>query len=445
MSVDAEQSVVGACLIDSSALDRVGDIVRPDDFTFADNRRIFEACIALASKGQEPDVTLVAEKLGAQGELLAYVGELAYRTPSSANVVAYAQLVASKARARALKQAAKQILELDDRLPTEELLDQAQALVMGVEIPGDEGVVRAGMVLPVVMDGIEERFAHPERLMGLPTGYIDLDRKLLGLKPDNLIVLAGRPSMGKTALAMNIAGHVARKTGPVLVCSLEMSSQELVQRALAAHGRVSLSKLYSGKLEDADWPRITMGMSDLNEAPLFISETPAITLTALRSRARRLKAKHGLSLVVVDYLQLMTGQGENRTQQVGSLSRGLKALAKELHVPVLALSQLNRGLENRENKRPRMSDLRESGEIEQDADVLMFLYRDEVYDPESGHAGLAELNIAKQRNGPLGLVWLSWLGEYVRFESAAVPTWPAREKSKRPMSGFSGPRRGDEA
>ncbi len=440
-SIQAEQSVLGGLMLDNEAWDKVADRISDEDFYRHDHRLIFRVIFDLANKNKPMDVVTVSQSLKNAEELeeaggMAYLGELAKNTPSAANISAYADIVRDKAIRRGLISAGRQVNELagspDD---TAAILDQAEAAVLAVaeqSVRGSSGLEAVSNILKGFVETMEQRM-ESGKVSGLPTCWSDLDEKTSGLHPGDLVIVAGRPSMGKTAFAMNLAEHaVIKQRVPVAVFSLEMEKVQLVDRLVSGLARIDFHKLRTADLEDEEWNRVTEATKKLNEAPLFIDDTPAMTPLELRSRARRLKREHGLGLVVVDYLQLMQSPGrkENRTQEVSEISRSLKALAKELRVPVIALSQLNRSLEQRPNKRPLMSDLRESGAIEQDADMIMFIYRDEVYNEESHLRSIAEIIIGKQRNGPTGTVYLTFLGELLRFENH-IGEIPKAEPPKR--------------
>jgi len=431
-SQSAEQSVLGGLMLDNEAWDKIADKVAEDDFYRADHRLIFRALADLADDNRPFDVVTLSGWLEKNQTLeqaggLAYLGTLAKDTPSAANIAAYAEIVRERSIMRQLISVGNDIANSGyqpEGRDSKALLDQAESKVFKIAEQGNRG--KTGMVsiknlLAGVVDRIDELYQSDNPITGIPTGWTDFDEMTSGLQPSDLLIIAGRPSMGKTALAMNIAEQTAIKTRkPVAVFSMEMSGEQLAMRMMSSLGRIDQSKVRTGKLDDDDWARLTSAMGILADAPLFIDDTPALSPTELRARARRMAREHGLGLVVIDYLQLMqssSGSGENRATEISEISRGLKALAKELHVPVVALSQLNRSLEQRPNKRPIMSDLRESGAIEQDADVIVFIYRDEVYNEESPDKGIAEIIIGKQRNGPIGTVRLTFQGRYTRFEN----------------------------
>lgn len=431
-SVEAEQSVIGGLMLDNATWDQIADRVNGVDFYRRDHRLIFETISALAERSEPFDVVTIAEYLENHGDLgdaggLGYLSALADNTPSAANIGAYADIVRERSIMRQLIHAGTQVANAGfnpEGRRAKDLLDHAEQLVFEIAERGSraqQGFVAIKSLLTKAVDRIDDLFQRDEPITGLSTGYHDLDDMTSGLQPSDLVIVAGRPSMGKTTFALNMAEHIAIKTArPVAVFSMEMPGEQLALRMMSSLGRIDQQKVRTGKLSDDDWPRITSAVTMLAEAPMFIDDSPALNPTEVRARARRLKREQGdLALVVVDYLQLMQapGAGDNRTAEISEISRSLKALAKELNVPVVALSQLNRNLEQRPNKRPVMSDLRESGGIEQDADLIVFIYRDEVYNPESSDKGSAEIIIGKQRNGPIGMVRLTFLGQYTRFEN----------------------------
>jgi len=433
-SIEAEQSVLGGLMLDNNSWDKVADVLTEADFYRHDHRLIFRAIAQLFEKSEPVDVITLAEWHDSRGELdkvgeLEYLGMLARNTPTAANIVAYATIVRERSVLRQLIAVGTSISSVafsPEGLNSDEMLDQAEQQVLAIaekSVNRGGGFIQVKEVLSKVVDRIDTLFDNDSSVTGLSSGFTDFDEQTAGLQPADLVIVAGRPSMGKTTFAMNLAENAAIKSKePVAVFSMEMPADSLAMRMLSSLGQIDQHRLRTGKLNDDDWPRLTSALAILNEAPLYIDDTPALTVTELRARARRLKRDHGLSLIVLDYIQLMQGSGkanENRTTEVSEISRGLKALAKELNVPVIALSQLNRSLEQRPNKRPVMSDLRESGAIEQDADLIVFIYRDEVYNEDSPEKGKAEINIAKQRNGPIGTVHLTFQGRYTRFENFA--------------------------
>lgn len=435
-AIEAEQAVLGSILLDNNAWDQIVELIQSEDFYRKEHRLIFSGIQKMLEDGQPVDVLTLGKFLENRGELdavggLAYLGTLVNETPTAANVQAYARIVRDKALARSLIRVGTQVTELayqPDGRPATALLDEAERLIFEIseaQSRGRGGFRSLNSLLTDVVDHIETMARDNRKITGVATGFVDLDERTSGLQASDLVIIAGRPSMGKTAFAMNIAEHVAvAEKLPVAVFSMEMPGNQITLRLLSSRGRIDQHKVRTGKLGVDDWPRLAHTMGELSEAPLFIEDTPALTPLELRSKARKLKREHGLSLIVVDYLQLMQvpGRSDNRTSEISEISRSLKALAKELNVPVIALSQLNRGLENRTDKRPQMADLRESGAIEQDADLIMFIYRDEVYHKDKDdNKGIAEIIIGKQRNGPIGVVRLTFLGEYTRFENYAGP------------------------
>lgn len=430
-SIEAEQSVLGGLMLEGKAWDQVADKTREDDFYRHEHRLIFRAVARLVEQSKPVDVLTVSEALREMHELEqvggeVYLFELANNTPSAANISAYADIVRERSVLRKLISAASGIAEnafnAQGRSITE-LLDIAERSVFAIADHGGTGSGPRNIkdFLAKTMDRIDTMFHANTPITGMPTGYNDFDEMTSGLQGSDLVIIAGRPSMGKTTFAMNIAEHVAIKSqAPVLIFSMEMPGEAIVMRLLSSLCRIDQLRIRTGKLSDEDWPRISSTVSMLSEAKLYIDDTPALSPAEMRARARRLAKEHGqLGLIVVDYLQLMQvpGHNENRTAEISEISRSLKGLAKELNVPVVALSQLNRGLEQRADKRPVMSDLRESGAIEQDADLIVFIYRDEVYNENSPDKGTAEIIIAKQRNGPIGKVRLTFMGQYTCFEN----------------------------
>ncbi|HEB92603.1 MAG TPA: replicative DNA helicase [Gammaproteobacteria bacterium] len=431
-SIEAEQSVLGGLMLDNNAWDKIADAITEEDFYRRDHRLIFRAVAALAARTEPFDVITLSEWLNTQGLLddaggLAYLGTLAKDTPSAANISAYAAIVRERSVLRQLISVGNEIsssgYQTEGR-STEELLDNAERQVFQIAeqgARGKQGFVAIKDLLVKAVDRIDTLFQQDNPITGVPTGWNDFDEMTSGLQRGDMVIVAGRPSMGKTTFAMNIAEHAAIKSGlPTAVFSMEMPGESLAMRMLSSLGRIDQHRVRTGKLEDDDWPRLTSAVGLLAEAPMFIDDTPALSPNELRARVRRLAREHGqLGLIVIDYLQLMQvhGSSENRTNEISEISRSLKALAKEMDVPVVALSQLNRSLEQRPNKRPVMSDLRESGAIEQDADVIVFIYRDEVYNEDSDSKGVAEIIIGKQRNGPIGTTRLTFLGQFTRFEN----------------------------
>lgn len=431
-SIEAEQSVLGALLIENRAFDQISGILSEEDFYRHDHRLIWHHIHQLISLDREADVVTVAESLrlvNKEEEVggVEYLNALAVNTASAANIVRYAEIVRERAMLR-------QLLSVADELTTmayqpngrqaRQLLDEAESKIFKIS-QENGGVSQDFHAMPDVMIQVIEELERlaarddDSDVTGISTGFTDLDSRTAGMHSGQLIIVAGRPAMGKTSFAMNIVEHVAiHEKLPVAVFSMEMDATQLGHRLLGSVGKVNQQRMRTGRLLDEDWPRITHATSLLQNAKIFIDETPALTPIDLRARARRLKSKEGeLGLIVVDYLQLMSGNGrnDNRTAEISEISRSLKQLARDLKCPIIALSQLNRGLEQRTNKRPIMSDLRESGAIEQDADVILFIYRDEVYNPDSPDKGVAEIIIGKQRAGPIGTVKLTFAGEFTKF------------------------------
>jgi replicative DNA helicase len=432
-SLEAEQSVIGGLMLDNRAWDEIADIINEQDFYRHDHALILRSINALAENEQPYDVVTVSEWLGARGELdsiggLAYLSILANDTPTAVNIKAYANIVREYSILRSLIQVGNEISASAynaDGKPSKELVDEAERKVFLIAEQGAgnrQGFEAINELLGRAVKRVEEMYRSDTTLTGIATGFTNFDDKTSGLQKSDLIIIAGRPSMGKTSFAMNLAENAAlHNENSVAVFSMEMPGEQLALRMMSSLGRIDSHSLRTGKLDDHDWPRLISSVNMLSKAKLFIDDTAALTPTELRARTRRLKREHGLDLVIVDYLQLMQvgGSTENRATEISEISRSLKALAKELQVPIVALSQLNRSVEQRPDKRPVMSDLRESGSIEQDADVILFIYRDEVYNPESADKGTAEIIIRKQRNGPIGTVRLSFLGQYTRFENLA--------------------------
>ena len=423
-------------MLDNDAADRIGDVLGADDFYSDAHRIVYRHVTQLIGEGKPADVVTVSEALASTQKLdyvggLAYLGALAQNVPTAANIRHYANIVRERSILRQLAATASEIAEsafnpLGRSAKT--VLDEAEAKVLHIAEQGARGgqhFQEVGKLLVSVVERIETLYNRddPSDVTGIATGFTDLDKKTAGFQPGDLIIIAGRPAMGTTSLALNIGEHVALDAKkPVAVFSMEMGGSQLALRLIGSVGRLDQHKLRTGRLASEDWDKLSNALGRLNEAPILIDETPALNAIELRSRARRLAKQYGgLGLVIVDYLQLMqaTSQGENRATELSEISRSMKALAKELQVPVVALSQLNRSLEQRTDKRPVMSDLRESGALEQDADVILFIYRDEVYNPDSKDKGSAEIIISKQRNGPTGTVHLTFLGEFTRFENAA--------------------------
>jgi replicative DNA helicase len=432
-SIEAEQSLLGGLMLVNEAWDNIVDLVDEADFYRNEHRLIFGAMHQLAAESQPFDVITLSEQLHARADLdqaggLPYLGDLARNTPSAANVQAYAQIVRERATLRRLISASNEIATRcfnPEGRTGAEVLEEAERRLMEIGEGRDRGSGPQPVhsLLERAMERIDELFEAKSSITGLSTGYIDLDNRTSGLQRGDLVIVAGRPSMGKTAFAMNLVENaVLRQEKPVVVFSLEMPAESLVVRMLASMGRIDQQRLRNGQLVQDDWTRLSSSVAALRDRKLFIDDTAAISPAELRSRTRRIKREHGdIAMIMVDYLQLMQvpGSDEGRVNEVSEISRNLKAIAKEFNCPLVALSQLNRSLEQRPNKRPVMSDLRESGSIEQDADVIAFIYRDEVYKEDSPDKGVAEIIIGKQRNGPIGTVRLAFIREFTRFENLA--------------------------
>ena len=436
-SLQAEEAVLGGLMLDNSGWDTVADLVTEEDFYRRNHRLIFRAIASLADQNNPLDAVTLSEWLEQNALLddvggLGALGELAQNTPSAANIKAYAVIVRDNSVMRQLIEVGNNIAGsafVPEGRDTSALLDNAEKLVFDIAERGSRGKRGFRSISDLscsAVDRIDKLFQQDDPITGVPTGFDDLDAKTAGLQPSDLIIVAGRPSMGKTTLAVNFAENAAIKHQiPVAIFSMEMPGEQLALRMMSSLGHIDQHKIRTGRLEDDDWPRLTSAVSLLDSAPIFVDDTPSLSPVELRSRARRLKREHNLGLIVIDYLQLMqvTNSRENRATEISEISRNLKALAKELEVPVVALSQLNRSLEQRADRRPVMSDLRESGAIEQDADVIMFIYRDEVYNEDSPQKGLAEVIIGKQRNGPIGKCLLTFRGQFTRFENYAADSY----------------------
>ncbi|ENV5330126.1 TPA: replicative DNA helicase [Neisseria gonorrhoeae] len=436
-SMEAEQSVLGGLMLENPAWDRIADVVSGEDFYRHEHRLIFRSIAKLINEGRPADVITVQEDLQRNEELEAaggfeYLITLAQNTPSAANIRRYAEIVRERSIMRQLAEVGTEIARSaynPQGRDAGRLLDEAENKVFQIAestAKSKQGFLEMPDLLKEVVQRIDMLYSrdNPDEVTGVPTGFIDLDKKTSGLQPGDLIIVAGRPSMGKTAFSINIAEYVAiEKHLPVAVFSMEMGGAQLVMRMLGSVGRLDQSVLKTGRLEDEHWGRLNEAVVKLSDAPMFIDETPNLTVLELRARARRLARRFDgrLGLIVIDYLQLMaaSGRSDNRASELGEISRSLKALAKELQVPIIALSQLSRTVEQRTDKRPMMSDLRESGAIEQDADLIMFMYRDEYYNQESQMKGYAECIIGKHRNGPVGKIFLTWTGQFTKFDNAA--------------------------
>ncbi len=431
-SIEAEQSVLGGLMLNNEAWFDLVEIVSARDFYRTQHQIIFEAMMSLANEDQPLDAVTVAEKLRSQGLLdkagdVTYLAELAESTPGASNVLAYAKIVRERSVMRQLIGAANKIADAafaPDGRDSNDLVELAEKSVFEIaeQRSQDSGPEKVAPLLSKAVEKVEFLYNTKGAITGVPTGFADLDNKTAGLQKSDLVIVAARPSMGKTAFAVNMLEHAVMNGSAVLLFSMEMPSEQIVMRMLSSLGRIDQTRMRSGDLQDDDWTRFTGAVSQLRDKRLYIDDTPALTPGDVRSRCRRVaRETNGLDLIVVDYLQLMrtAEKSESRTNEISEISRSLKALAKEMRCPVIALSQLNRALESRNDKRPMNSDLRESGAIEQDADVILFIYRDEVYDEETEDKGIAEIIIGKQRNGPIGKVRLSFIGNLTKFENLA--------------------------
>jgi len=436
-SIEAESSVLGGLLLDNGAWDRVGDLLTDNDFYRYEHRLIYGAIGGLVNATKPADVITVYEQLQAQGKAdeiggLGYLNSLAQYVPSAGNIRRYAEIVRERSILRKLVSASDEIATAafnTQGKPVDRILDEAEQKIFNIGEEGSrmkQGFQGMDSLVVQLLDRVQEMADNPNDITGVPSGFHDLDRMTSGMQGGDLIILAARPSMGKTSFAINIAEHVAMNEGlPVAVFSMEMGAAQLAVRIVGSIGRIDQGHLRTGKLTDDEWPRLTEAIEKLRNVSLHIDETPGLTASELRANARRLARQCGgkLGLIVIDYLQLMSASSgmndENRATAVGEISRGLKMLAKELGCPVIALSQLSRGVESRTDKRPMMSDLRESGAIEQDADVIMFIYRDDYYNKDSKEPGVSEIIISKQRNGPTGTVKLAFIKQLTKFESLA--------------------------
>ena len=437
-SIEAEQSVLGGLLLDNTAWDRVADFINESDLYRPDHKVIYQHISRLIGANKPADAITVAESLENTKELdqvggLSYLGALAQNTPSVANIRRYAEIVRERSILRKLADTAAKIADSAYNPMGQEaaqLLDEAESKIFSISEEGSrtrQGFQDIQPILTQVVERIDMLYNrdNPSDVTGVPTGFVDLDRMTSGFQAGDLVIVAWRPSMGKTALALNISQHVTLDAGlPIGIFSMEMGAGQLAMRLLSSLGKINAHDLRTGQLAEDDWRKLTNAVGRLSEAPIHIDETPGLNSLELRARARRLHRQYGqLGLIVIDYLQLMSSsrQGENRATEISEISRSLKGLAKELNVPVMALSQLNRSLEQRPNKRPVMSDLRESGAIEQDADTILFIYRDEVYNPDTLDKNKAEIIIGKQRNGPTGTVMFTWNGKHTKFSNFANP------------------------
>lgn len=436
-SIEAEQSVLGGLMLDNYSWDRVAELIKEDDFYRPSHRLIFSMMATLGRRNQPFDVLTIAESLKAVSELEnaggeIYLFELARNTPTVANISAYAEIVRERSVFRQLIGVSGEIADMafnPEGRESKEILDNAESKIFKIaeQRTRGSGPVGISSLLVKAAERIDTLYHSDDIITGISTGFTDLDDMTSGLQKGDFVIVAGRPSMGKTTLAMNMAEHAAIKgKQAVLVFSMEMPGESLAMRMMSSLGHIDQHRIRTGKLHDDDWPRLNSAVEMLSESVLFIDDTPSLSPAELRARARRVaRANKGLGLIVIDYLQLMQVPGfrEGRVGEITEISRTLKSLAKELNIPVIALSQLNRGLEQRTDKRPQMSDLRESGAIEQDADLILFIYRDEVYNEDSSDKGIAEIIIAKQRNGPIGRVKLTFLGQYTRFENTTLSNY----------------------
>lgn len=437
-SIEAEQSVLGGLLLDNNTWDIASEVVMEEQFYRHDHRLIFRIIQKLINQQQPVDVITLSEELDRTGDLdkaggLDYLVELAKNTPSAANIRAYAEIVRDRALLRQMIGVAQEIADnafYPEGRASEEILNDAEQKIFQIaeNRPNQGGPEAVNPLLKRAVERIDFLFNNSDQLTGVTTGFDDLDERTAGLQPSDLVIVAARPSMGKTTFAMNLVENaLMAQDKPVLVFSLEMPADQLISRMLSSIGRIDQTKVRTGQLDEDDWPKLTTAVSMLRDKPLFIDDTSGISPNEMRTRARRIVREHGeLALIMVDYLQLMqikTGKNSSRTEEISEISRSLKSLAREMNCPVIALSQLNRSLEGRPNKRPVNSDLRESGAIEQDADVIMFIYRDEVYHEDSPDKGIAEIIIGKQRNGPIGSLKLAFIGKYTRFENLAIGSY----------------------
>ncbi|MBU0942982.1 MAG: replicative DNA helicase [Proteobacteria bacterium] len=429
-NIEAEQSVLGTILLSDDSLSAVLETLESSDFYQDRHKLIFEAMVTLFEKNEPQDIITVANQLKDINSLekagdVAYLATLTSIVPVTSNLFYYAQIIRQKSVLRRLISVNTEIASrcYEEQGDIDILVDEAEQAIFEIaRSKSNQSFTPLKRIIPGAFEAVEQLFKRKEMITGVPTGFSELDKMTAGLQPSDLIILAGRPSMGKTAFAMNIAQNAAllEKTG-IAIFSLEMSKEQLAMRLLSSAGHIDSQRIRTGKLHNEDWPKLTRAVGMLTEAPMYLDDTPAISVLEMRAKVRRLAAQYPLGLIIVDYLQLMRGRNssENRTQEISEISRSLKAMAKELKVPVIALSQLNRGLESRTDKRPMMSDLRESGAIEQDADVICFIYRDEVYNKadDNPNRGIAEIIIGKQRNGPTGTVKLTFIKEFTMFEN----------------------------
>ena len=425
-NIEAEQSVIGAMLLDKEAISTAAEIISGEDFYREAHKEIFEAIVDIYNKGEPVDLITLTEKLKTRNTLEA-VGGITFLTnlmdavPTTHNIKYYAKIVEDKSLLRKLIKSSNDIIQKSYQAEEDvgEIIDDAEKGIFNISLNrSNQGFIHLKDILNVNFDKIEELYLNKGRITGVPTGFSDLDNKLSGLQKSDLILIAARPSMGKSSFMMNIVQHAAvREKVTTAIFSLEMSKEQLTQRLLCSEALIDAHRLRIGDINEDEWVKLARAMGPLSEAPIYIDDTPSISITEMRAKSRRLKLEHNLGLIVIDYLQLMQGKGraESRQQEISEISRSLKALAREINVPVVALSQLSRAPEMRADHRPILSDLRESGAIEQDADVVMFLYRDEYYHPDTEKKNIGEINIAKQRNGPTGTIELVWLGQFTKF------------------------------
>lgn len=425
-NIEAEKSVLGSMLLDKDAIPTVLEIVKPDDFYKESNREIFEAVVDIFNASEPTDIITVSEQLKTRGTLdavggLEYLTNLATSVPTTANVKHYAKIVEEKSLLRKLISASSKIVNMgyEDAEEADQVLDRAERNIFDImQKRNQKGYIHIKNILVDAYDRLEELYNNKGNITGIASGFTELDKYTAGFQNSDLVLVAGRPSMGKTAFALNIAQHVAMHSSKtVAIFSLEMSKEQVVNRILCSEALVDSQKLRTGKLEDDDWKKIATSTGPLSDSPIYIDDSAATSVIEIRAKCRNLKLKNDLGLVIIDYLQLMQGNGrnENRQQEISEISRSLKILAKEINIPVIAISQLSRQTEQRQDKRPMLSDLRESGAIEQDADLVMFVYRDEVYNPDTEKKNIAEIILAKHRNGSTGHFELAWLGQYTKF------------------------------
>lgn len=425
-NIQAEQSVLGAMLLDKNAIVQVVEILSPDSFYKEAHKNIFEAILSLFDRNEPVDLVTVTEEMRKTGKLdsvggSVYLSDLLNAVPTAANVAYYARLVEEKAILRRLIESSTQIINdcFDEKNSVDFILDNSEKLILDIAMKkAKQGFYKIDAVLKDVLDNLDKLYNKKEALTGVPSGFPDLDKYTAGFQNSDLIILAARPSVGKTALALNIVQNASVKYKiPVAMFSLEMSREVLCQRLLCSDAEIDSQKIRTASLSEAGWKRLMRSLERLSQAPIFIDDTPLLTAMEMRAKARRMKKEHNIGLIIVDYLQLMQGKNENRVQDVSEIARSLKTLARELDIPVLALSQLSRAIEQRQDRMPRLSDLRESGEIEQTADLVLFIHRDDYYNPNSEKSNLAQIIIAKHRNGPTGQVELVFRKEFTKFES----------------------------